>query len=79
MEYTLLDWMRLVVDARIFRYETGQHEPSYQTAQQLAKVLSIPVAYLYCDGDDLAEILLQISSATDERTREIKLALNEPS
>jgi hypothetical protein len=28
---------------------------------------------------DLAEILLQISSASDERIREIKLALNEPS
>jgi hypothetical protein len=47
--------------------------------QQLAKVQNIPVAYLYCDGDDLAEILLQIFSASVERIREIKLALNEPS
>jgi hypothetical protein len=50
-----------------------------QTAQQLAKVMNIPVAYLYCDGDDLVEILLQITSASDERIREMKLALNEPS
>jgi hypothetical protein len=52
-----------------------QHEPPYQTAQQLDTVLSIPVAYLYCDDDDLAEILLQISSVSDERIREITLAL----
>jgi hypothetical protein len=34
---------------------------------------------MYCSGDDLAEILLQISSASDERVQEIKSALNEPS
>jgi hypothetical protein len=34
---------------------------------------------MYCDGDDLAEILLQITSASDDRIREIKLGLNEPS
>jgi hypothetical protein len=44
--------------------------------QQLATVLNIPVAYLYCDGDDLVEIRLQICSASDERIREIKLAVN---
>jgi hypothetical protein len=37
-----------------------------QTAQQLATVQTIPAAYLYCDGDDLAEILLQISYASDD-------------
>jgi transcriptional regulator with XRE-family HTH domain len=68
-----------VASARISCYETGQREQLYQTAQQLATVLNIPVAYLYCDGDDLAEILLQIASASDERIREIKSALNEPS
>jgi hypothetical protein len=47
--------------------------------QQLATVLNILVAYQYCDGDNLAETLLKISSASDERIQEIKLALNEPS
>jgi hypothetical protein len=47
--------------------------------QQLATVLNIPVAYLYCDDDDLAELLLHVCSASDERIRETKLALNEPS
>jgi hypothetical protein len=68
-----------VASAGISCYETRQHKLPYKTAQQLATVLTIPVAYLYCDGDDLAAILLQISSASDERIREIKLVLNEPS
>jgi hypothetical protein len=38
-----------------------------------------PVAYLYCGGYDLAEISLQIYSASDERIRKVKVALNEPS
>jgi hypothetical protein len=46
----------------------GRHEPLYQSAQQLTKVLKIPVAYLYCDGDDLAEALLQVSSASGDHT-----------
>jgi hypothetical protein len=41
--------------------------------------MHIPVAYLHCGGHDLAEILLQIYSASDERIRETKLALSEPS
>jgi hypothetical protein len=37
------------------------------------------MGYLYCNVNNLAEVLLQLSSASDERIREIKLALNEPS
>ena len=44
--------------ARISRYETGVHEPPISTARQLAKALNVSLAYLYCDEDDLAEIIL---------------------
>jgi transcriptional regulator with XRE-family HTH domain len=44
--------------ARISRYETGEHEPPYTTAQSLAQALNVPVAYLYCDDDQLAELIL---------------------
>lgn len=47
--------------ARISRYETGAHEPPFSTAARLAKVLNVPVAYLFCDEDDVAEILLALS------------------
>ncbi|QHE84896.1 helix-turn-helix domain-containing protein [Hydrogenophaga sp. BPS33] len=45
--------------ARMSRYETGVHEPPFATAQALAKVLKVPVAYFYCDEDRLAEFLIQ--------------------
>ncbi|CAD6543395.1 helix-turn-helix domain-containing protein [Paraburkholderia metrosideri] len=44
--------------ARISRYETGVHEPSFEIAMKLAKVLRVPAAYFYCEDDDLAELVL---------------------
>lgn len=44
--------------ARISRYETGIHEPPFETAEQLAKVLEVPPAYFYCSDDDLAQLIL---------------------
>ena len=46
--------------ARMSRYESGVHEPNYSTSLSLAKALSIPIAYLYCDDDELAELILLI-------------------
>ena len=50
--------------ARISRYETGTHEPPFAIAASLAKVLKIPVAYLYCLEDDLADLILDIGRLT---------------
>ena len=43
--------------ARMSRYESGRHEPPYRVALRIAEVLQVPVAYFYCDRDDLAELL----------------------
>lgn len=43
--------------ARMSRYESGRHEPPYKVALRIAAVLEVPVAYFYCDRDDLAELL----------------------
>ena len=43
--------------ARMSRYESGRHEPPYKVAVRIAEVLEVPVAYFYCDRDDLAELL----------------------
>lgn len=53
--------------ARISRYESGVHEPAFLTAQQLAAVLNVPVAYFYCDDDDLAKLIVDYSMLTDEQ------------
>jgi transcriptional regulator with XRE-family HTH domain len=43
--------------ARISRYETGVHEPQIAIARSIAKALKVPLAYLYCDEDELAFII----------------------
>lgn len=43
--------------ARISRYETGTHEPSFAIAGRLAEALKIPAAFFYCDDDQLANIV----------------------
>ena len=43
---------------RISRYELGVHQPPEETALLLAKVLGVPHAYLHCENDRLAEIIL---------------------
>jgi transcriptional regulator with XRE-family HTH domain len=44
--------------ARISRYETGIHEPSFGMAVKLAQALRLPVTYFYCDDDELAAFVL---------------------
>jgi transcriptional regulator with XRE-family HTH domain len=47
-----------VASARINQYEKGKHLPHFETAQQLAKVLGVPVPYFYADDDALAAWIL---------------------
>lgn len=44
--------------ARMSRYETGVHEPPMEVASRIAQALGVPAAYLYCEDDDLAEVIL---------------------
>ncbi len=56
--------------ARISRYETGIHEPPIGTARLLAQALNVPLAYLYCDDDEIADMLLNLTTlppATQDR------------
>ena len=48
--------------ARISRYELGTHEPPVKTAQQIADALGVPLAYLYCEDDELACVLMALSA-----------------
>jgi len=43
--------------ARISRYELGTHEPPVKTARRIADVLCVPLAYLYCEDEEVASIL----------------------
>jgi transcriptional regulator with XRE-family HTH domain len=44
--------------ARISQYETGKHAPDFAMAKKMADALEVPVAYLYCDDEDIAELIL---------------------
>lgn len=48
--------------ARISRYELGTHEPPLKTARQIANALGVPLAYLYCDEEDLAMLLKELAT-----------------
>lgn len=57
--------------ARISRYETGVHEPPIATARLLALELGVPLAFLYCDDDELALALLNLSAMTSTERRRL--------
>lgn len=46
--------------ARISRYELGNHEPQLGTARNISKALGVPLAYLYCEENDVAELLVKL-------------------
>ena len=46
--------------ARISRYELDVHEPPVTTARLIADALKVPLAYLFCEDDDVADLLLQL-------------------
>lgn len=62
-----------VASTRINRYEVGVHAPDYQMALRLAHVLRVPVAFLYCDSDELAQMLLAFHQAP-KVTRRLAMA-----
>lgn len=61
---------------RISRYETGVHEPGFETAMKLAKALKVPVAYFYCPDSELASLILgwQSLSKADRKRIESMVA-----
>ena len=57
--------------ARISRYENGIHEPPIKIAQSIATALEVPLAYLYCDDNRLAELILKCSELTEDGWRSL--------
>ncbi|WP_028469418.1 helix-turn-helix transcriptional regulator [Neptunomonas japonica] len=57
--------------ARMNQYEKGKHAPDYQTAKRMADELGVPVAYLYCDDDQLAELICVIAKLKESEKAEL--------
>jgi transcriptional regulator with XRE-family HTH domain len=59
--------------ARISRYELGVHEPPVPTARLIANVLGAPLTYLYCEDDNIAELLLELNRlSSNERDKKVQ-------
>jgi transcriptional regulator with XRE-family HTH domain len=61
--------------ARISRYELGVHEPPVPTARLIAEALGVPLAYMYCEDDKVAALLLALHKlkpgARDKKVAEL--------
>jgi transcriptional regulator with XRE-family HTH domain len=67
-----------VASTRINRYELGVHAPDYQMAARLAVVLQIPAAFLYCDDDEMAQMILAFHRAPKAARKRAMAALHAP-
>lgn len=52
-----------VASTRVNRYELGVHAADYQISMLLARALGVPVAFLYCDDEEMAETLIAFHRA----------------
>lgn len=60
-----------VASTRINRYELGVHKADLVIVQKLAKVLGVPVAYLYADDDGLARLIREYGQMSERRRAQI--------
>lgn len=63
--------------ARISRYETGIHEPPFATAANIAVALNVPVAYFYCDDEQLANFLIQYAALGEVQKDQLLMLASE--
>ena len=57
--------------ARMNQYERGTHTPDRKTIERIAKVLGVPVPYLYAEDEVMAEILLAMHGLDEEAMGEV--------
>ncbi len=61
--------------ARISRYELGVHERPVPTAILIANAIEVPLAYMYCEDDKVAALLLALHkmkpAARDRKVAEL--------
>ena len=64
--------------ARISRYELGVHEAPVPTAKRIASALKVPLAYLYCEDDSTANLLVELHKLNaKQRATHIQQFLSE--
>lgn len=64
-----------VASTRVNRYELGVHAPDVGTSSRLAEVLGVPTAFLYCEDDDLSELIMLVSKADSKKLKALRQLL----
>lgn len=67
----LIELDEFVASTRINRYEQGIHAVEPNTAQRLAQVLDVPLAYFYAETDGLAELIKSYAQLNDQQKYDI--------
>ena len=62
---------------RINRYEQQVNRADMESAAELAKALDVPVAYLFADDDQLAEVILRFASLAQDQRAEVLRMLKD--
>lgn len=57
------------------QYEKGQHAPNYQMLKRLSQVLDVPVPYFFCEGDTMAELLLELHKLDQQELESLLVQL----
>lgn len=65
--------------ARMSRYENGVHEPPIQVAKRIAEELGVPLAFMYCDDDDLADLILAYKELGQRDRKQLRLWIKDRS
>ncbi|MGB0938540.1 MAG: helix-turn-helix domain-containing protein [Colwellia sp.] len=55
--------------ARMNQYEKGVHAPDFKTARALASVLQVPTAFLFCEEEDLANLIIKYVNRVNQNQK----------
>ena len=58
--------------ARMSRYETGAHEPTFRDVEKIAHALGISSAYFFCNDDLLAELVLDFEKLSPAQRQAVR-------
>lgn len=62
--------------SRMNHYEKGRHTPDIQTLKKIAEELNVPLAYLFCESDVIAELNCIIHQLSTQEQKELLNSLN---
>lgn len=54
-----------VASTRVNQYERGVHVPNFGTVARLANALAVPPAYMYCESDKIASLIIEVDGLPD--------------